>query len=391
MFHISESDRHIQRLRRFTRITRGLTHLTRSGAVYEILVHGALELVGAERALLLIENDCSTFSPVVSSGIDADLASLQNMKLDDQLRIRLGNIVGEPMLAIPLLVNGNIHGVLGIHCGEEPATAEEEWLLSALMDHGALALSHARMLEQDEDRLKTALPMALNTEEQRQFLMSAMAHDLRSPLLSIRMGCDILEDTIDSPTPEQREILGHIRMARHHVQMVAENLLEMGRLSAGMSVLDCKKIDAISVLDEAIAVIAPEAQSRGFSLEQSGLKQLMVNADGPRLRQVYVNLLGNAMKYAPEGSSIRIEHIEDRNAGLCKAAITDEGPGISLDEQERIFAPYYRAIQPDQPNKSGVGLGLAISRELVRKMGGDIQVKSEPGKGATFTVILASS
>jgi len=387
MFQFFKGAAQIERLQRFTRISRGLTQLHRSTAIYEMLVYGAMELIECERIILLMEQEQGRFSPVRAVGIDDPLVELEDVPMDPALRAKLAEILGEPLLAVPLVHDGTIRGVLALQC-DKREEEDDAWLLSALLDHGALALRHARMLEQDEDRLRNVLPEAFDSEEQRQFLMSAMAHDLRSPLLSIRMGCDLLEDTIGELSDEQKEIFGHIRMARGHVETVAENLLEMGRLSAGMSVFDCRKVNLDVVLDEALSVLGPEARNRKCACARSGADRLLVHADGPRLRQALVNLVGNAIKYGPDGATVRIETRNGVKKGYHSVLIADDGPGIPEAEQEDIFAPYYRCLEGGKPRKSGVGLGLAISRELVRKMGGDITVSSKPGHGATFTVTL---
>lgn len=388
MFHQKESAAQIERLRHFTRVTRALTHLTTAEAIHELLLHGALDLLHSERAVLLLREDDERYGAALSHGFGPEGWPLAPLAIDAGFRPRLAATIGEHLFAVPLNIDDEIEGVIALQSPYEHTATDIVWLLSALLDHGAMALSHARMLEQESGRLQNELPHALGAPEQRQFLMSAMAHDLRTPLLSIRMGCDLLEDTLEPITDEQADILGHIRMARNHVQTVAENLLEMGRLSAGMSTVDCRPSQAGKLLEEAVAVVWPEAESRAIPIESAyPAEDLAVLADRPKLRQVLVNLLGNAIKYNPRDRPIgaAVQAHDDRHTAFI---ISDHGPGIPHRERERVFMPYYRILTSDGPAKTGVGLGLAIAHELTRKMHGSIQIEDTPGGGATFIVLL---
>lgn len=388
MFHHKESSEQIDRLRRFTRVTRALTQLTSAEAIYEVLLHGALDLLQSERAVLLLRDEDERYGAVLSRGYGPEGWPLAPLALDEGFRPRLAEAIGEHLFALPLSIEDEIEGVIALQSAYEHTASDIVWLVSALMDHGAMALSHARMLEAESGRIQSELPHAMGAPEQRQFLMSAMAHDLRTPLLSIRMGCDLLEDTLEPVTDEQADILGHIRIAQHHVQTVAENLLEMGRLSAGMSTVDAHPSPAAKLLEEAVAVVWPEAESRGIPIEtESTDKALKVMADSPKLRQVLVNLLGNALKYSPKGKPIRAA-VHDFDARHIAFIVSDQGPGIPHAERQRVFQPYYRILNPALPTKTGVGLGLAIAHELTRKMNGSIHIEDTPGGGATFVVQL---
>jgi signal transduction histidine kinase len=137
-------------------------------------------------------------------------------------------------------------------------------------------------------------------------------------------------------------------------------------------------------------MVQPSATLRNQSLLAGDVPEMTLEADPDRLRQVLVNLLGNADQVHGAGGTIRIGAAATERVGLHWGAIADRGhgPGIPAEKLEAIFQPYYRLPDAETDAPEGVGLGLAISRELIRKMGGDIEVESEPGHGCVFTVRL---
>jgi signal transduction histidine kinase len=127
---------------------------------------------------------------------------------------------------------------------------------------------------------------------------------------------------------------------------------------------------------------------KGHSLSVEAPPKSWVRADAARLRQVLTNILGNAIKYTPEGGSIDLTAAPSRHDGRewLDIVIEDTGPGIRPEEIDRIFEPYYRIAETE--SEAGSGLGLSIASELIRQMGGNLEVTSEPGSGSKFTVRL---
>jgi two-component system, sensor histidine kinase len=165
---------------------------------------------------------------------------------------------------------------------------------------------------------------------------------------------------------------------------ITEEVLLTGQIDRGDVRVDQQPIDVAAVVRTTIA--AMESQLQAVSLDVELPRELPAAAgDADRLRQVLVNLLDNAVKYSDADEvSIRVAAAN----GQVLIAVGDEGRGIGIAEQERIFEKFYRAEPHMQHGPSGTGLGLYIARELTRRMGGSLDVASEPGRGSTFTVVL---
>jgi signal transduction histidine kinase len=222
--------------------------------------------------------------------------------------------------------------------------------------------------------------------------LATLSHDLRSPLNAIDSYAELMEMQIFGPvTDRQREALGRIRLSGRHLLAVLENVLEMARIGAGVVRVHAGTVRLADVMHEAAMLVRHSATAKSQTLEIESGPQIVVSADPDRLRQVLINLVGNAIKYTPTGGSIRLRtatrQIGERRWG--EVSVTDSGPGIPADKREAIFEPYYRIASSEADAPEGAGLGLAISRELVRQMGGDIQVESAPGGGSTFSIRLA--
>jgi signal transduction histidine kinase len=177
-------------------------------------------------------------------------------------------------------------------------------------------------------------------------------------------------------------------MSGQHLLAVIDNVLDVTRLNAGVLPLSCVDVPVANVLDDAVHMLQPPAAQKDQRLRAGRAGTLAVRADPNRLRQVLVNLIDNAIKYTPARGRIDLHVGATERAGhpFVGIAVTDNGPGIAADVSTTVFEPYQRgggaAYEP------GLGLGLYISRELVRQMGGDIELQSEPGQGSTFTAFL---
>jgi two-component system phosphate regulon sensor histidine kinase PhoR len=169
---------------------------------------------------------------------------------------------------------------------------------------------------------------------------------------------------------------------------VLDNVMDMARLNAGVVRVDAGPVRLAEVAREAVHMLVPAADARLQTLQLGRMADLVVTADAARVRQVLVNLIGNAVKFTPQDGSIAVTtHRRDVDGEPWgEIRVTDTGPGIALAEQAAIFEPYYRSEGTAQ--EPGVGLGLAISRALVEQMGGELLLESELGAGTTFIIRL---
>lgn len=244
---------------------------------------------------------------------------------------------------------------------------------------------YAGMLEDRSQDLEHAIAS-------RARLIRGVTHDLKNPLQIIDGHAQLIADGIHgSLTPEQQQGLERVRRAARHMLAMIGDLLDLAQAEAGQLRLTLQLVDLCSLLREVAAEYHPSAQRAGLSLSvlDDPLPVLTVT-DPARVRQVLENLLSNAVKYTPRRGEIVLSVAERTPAGESPAMIAidvaNTGPGIPETQQEAIFADFTRMeAHGDIP---GAGLGLSIARRMATLLGGDLTVRSEPGQGATFTLLL---
>ena len=220
-------------------------------------------------------------------------------------------------------------------------------------------------------------------------LVGTVSHELKTPLTSLRMAVYLLlEQNVGTLTAQQRELLEGARDDAERLLRILNDLLDMARLEAGAATLDRREI-AMGTLIEEIAEEARvfiEAAEQTLEVKcEAGLMERTLNVDAGRLRHVFMNLLTNASKYSPVGGTIRVCAETEGAAGFVRFAVKDEGEGISPEALPHVFDRFYRV--PGQ-TKKGVGIGLAIAREIVVAHGGTIACTSEVGKGTEFYFVV---
>jgi signal transduction histidine kinase len=225
-------------------------------------------------------------------------------------------------------------------------------------------------------------------EAKRQFL-AAMSHELRTPLNAIIGYADLLLLGVRGAlVPSQRADLERVRSASQYLLTLITDILNFSRVEAGQVELRPAVLRVLPVLAAAHELMQPHVAQRGIALELPAVDPtLAVLADQERLQQILLNLLMNASKFTPAGGRIRMwAEAADEGVHLC---VDDTGVGIPATDVERIFEPFVQLDrQSYRESQQGLGLGLAISRDLARRMGGDLLVASEPGRGSRFTVAL---
>ena len=202
---------------------------------------------------------------------------------------------------------------------------------------------------------------------------------LRSPLARIISAADRIVERSDGPLrSDYANYASDIAAAGRHLLSVIRSMGEGADTAAQL-------VDIGDLAAEAVALVQPLADDRAILLELASRAPLMAKGEARAVVQVLVNILGNAVRHSPDGATVAIAF--DSDSGHCRISVTDQGPGIAPDDQQRIFERYERV--GDAPD--GSGLGLAISRRLARTMGGDVTLESAPGQGARFTLILPAA
>jgi len=218
----------------------------------------------------------------------------------------------------------------------------------------------------------------------RRFTSDA-SHELRTPLTAIRSVGEV--GLQESRSPESyREIIGSMLEEVDRLNQLVESLLTLSRADAGDVKLARQPLDLASLVEDTVTHLQVLAEEKGQRVVTELGRPTTLSADPVLLRRAVVNLLDNAIKYSPAGTSIYVTlSMRDGQAVL---SIRDQGPGISAVDQTRIFDRFYRVERSRSREKDGVGLGLAIARWLTEAHGGQLTVESEEGRGSTFRISL---
>lgn len=251
-------------------------------------------------------------------------------------------------------------------------------------------LSAKAELEQSEARARQLASDAKAANDAKSAFLAAISHEIRTPMTGIVGMSEILAES--ELSEEQGGHVATIRQSCQSLLVIINDILDLAKIEAGRMTLECAPFDLRATIEGVLRLVSPEARQRGLAVGldyDAGLPERFVG-DQQRLRQVLINLVGNAAKFTLEGSilvGVRGRLRGDRMA--LEIAVADTGIGIARADCERIFGEFARVEGETARRFDGTGLGLAISRKLVGMMRGEIGVESEPGVGATFTLRLA--
>ena len=243
---------------------------------------------------------------------------------------------------------------------------------------------------QQSEKLKAAMESAQAADRAKSFFLATMSHEIRTPLNAVIGFSELLQNQSLSPE-EQVEYLHSINLAGTALLRLINDILDLSKIEAGEVRIVAEKIDFTALCGEINAIFTQKVMEKKlyFKLEvPSGLPFLWL--DGQRMRQVLLNLVGNAVKFTGEGGvTLKVEfRREGPEAGTLEIAIIDTGIGISREYQQKVFQPFIQDNAVRDRAYEGTGLGLSISQRLIRKMDGRLLLESEPGRGSCFTVVL---
>ena len=220
--------------------------------------------------------------------------------------------------------------------------------------------------------------------------VSAISHELRTPLAAMLGYASLLEDELaDVLTPDQTEFFKVIRTSGDRLDGLVRDLLDLTLIESGRFDVRLGRVGLRGVVDEVVAQVRPSVQDKRLHLSVDPVPEVEVVADAQRLRQVLINLLTNAIKFTDEGvvSLTSAPATLDGQAAIA-VAVADTGQGIDDTFRPLLFERFTQADSAYDATQKGVGLGLAITKELVTRMNGTIDVESRKGTGSTFTVTL---
>ncbi len=220
--------------------------------------------------------------------------------------------------------------------------------------------------------------------------LANMSHEIRTPMNAI-LGFSQLMLRDQDLTPRQCQYLGTINRSGEHLLALINDILEMSKIEAGRTTLNPSTFDLPVLLKdlEMMFRVRTDEKKLSFSVETIGDVPQFIVTDINKLRQVFINVLGNAVKFTEQGGiGLRVRADREGATGPClRVEVEDTGPGISPDDQDKLFR-HFEQTKTGQQAGTGTGLGLAISREFVRLMGGDITVSSQVGRGSVFAIHL---
>jgi signal transduction histidine kinase len=218
--------------------------------------------------------------------------------------------------------------------------------------------------------------------------VSAVSHEFRTPLTSLRHFTELLEEDDDMPRDRRRSFYGALARSTERLHRLVESLLDFSRMESGRKPYDLKPIDAAELTMRVVAEFRKEVEASGFTvdLDVQPAATLPVRADTSSLGNALWNLLDNAVKYSPEHNPIRVS-VRRHPSGVA-IAVQDHGLGIPRGEQSEIFRRFVRGEQASRLGIKGTGLGLAIVSHIVRAHSGAIELESEEGVGSTFRMVL---
>jgi signal transduction histidine kinase len=296
-------------------------------------------------------------------------------------------------VGIPILINGE---VIGAFCAIDIVPHYwSEVEITALQELAAVAVSEIslRATRAEVDRARAEADAANNAKSD---FLAAMSHDLRTPLNAIGGYAQLIEMGVQGPTTEgQRESASRILRAQRHLLTLIDDILQFAKAESGQIPLEMGPVSLAEVCDALESLVGPQASEKRiqFGCDLTGPSDgsgetMTAIADFDRVLQILVNVSTNAIKFTDTGGRVTVT--SRRSGSWTDVAVRDTGRGIAPEHIEQIFQPFVQ-VSGGSDMRAGVGLGLATSRNLARKMGGDILVESAPGAGSTFTLRLPSA
>ncbi len=387
-------DDNVKRLQALVRVGMALNSRLSLDEVLQTLVDSAREVIKARYAALgVLDSSGKALERFLHAGLDPAISERMGhwptgggtlgIMLRDANTIRMPNLQEHPefagfpenhppmrsLLGVPVRTGGRVFGNLYLteKIGAEEFSAEDEELAELLAAQAAVAVENARLAEQ------------------RSQFLAIVNHEIKNAAAGVVGWTDRLSKLAADADGRLREGAGYAAEGAKHLHRLVIDLLDLSRIEARQLELDIRDADLRALIREVAATVRPTAERAGIDLLVSGLdSRTIVRTDATRVRQILINLLSNATKFCGSGGKVELE-LKRREEGYS-ISVRDTGPGIDPDMGDEIFEAYKSGLA--RTRKSGAGLGLAISRELARLLGGELLHVPDESPGACFELML---
>lgn len=292
--------------------------------------------------------------------------------------------------ANPILRDGELAGAV-VNFSDISQRRQAEQALrqahDALVRERALLAERVRERTAELDRANAELTRSARAKDE---FLAAMSHELRTPLTSILGLSETMGDgLLGALSPHQAKAAQTIHDNGTHLLELINDILDMSRVASGRMTLHWDQVPANQLWDACLRLIRPAASVKGLRLEtRLDPAVQLVHGDGRRLKQMLINLLGNAVKFTPEGGVIGLDVVGDTQQGRVRLRVWDTGVGIPPDQLDRLFKPFVQIDSRLSRQYGGTGLGLALAYGMAQLHGGTIEVASAVGEGSRFDLIL---
>ena len=364
----------------------------------------------------VIQSRTTELIATVSDDMLVDFA-INEENLQDLRALGIGSVV-----VVPLIARGTVLGAITFVSADvgHQYTKRDVGLAEDLAARCSIALDNARLFRDLEAARKGAAELneqlvlssirqqelaevARDANHAKSRFLATMSHEIRTPLNAIVGYIDLLEHEIAGPTTtRQKDYLARVRASSDHLIRLIDDILDLAKVESGRMIVDREAIAAPESVSAAIALIEPQAMAAEVSIASACSDgSCFYLGDQDRVRQILVILLSNSLKFTDRGGSITVScgttatpdpetSLEGRGPWVF-IRVEDTGIGISASEAERVFQPFVQLDPGNTRKQGGAGLGLSIGLELARRMGGDLTLRSEGGKGSCFTLWLPSA